>query len=212
VTGRLDIVLKAAVDEGFLTPAVALDGVDHSEGFLRSGRQEPSFSPGGSDLAVDLGTGGGLPGVVLATRTTARWLLVERSDRRCRFLEWAVRELDLGVRVEVVNADARDLARSNRRGQAALVTARAFGPPAVTAEIGAALLTVGGTLVVSEPPPRDGVNTVERWPLAGIGRLGLVDGGRWHSGMFGYQALSCGLLTPDRFPRGGPAMASNPVF
>ena len=212
MTGGLATVLKAAVDEGFLTPAVALDGVGHSEGFLRPGGQEPSFSPGGSDLAVDLGTGGGLPGVVLATRTTARWLLVERSDRRCRFLEWAVRELDLGVRVEVINADARDLSRSDCRGQAVLVTARAFGPPAMTAEIGAALLAVGGTLVVSEPPPRDGVNTVERWPLAGIGRLGLIDAGTWHSGMFGYQALSCGLPTPDRFPRGGPAMASDPVF
>ena len=212
MTGRLATVLEAAVDEGLLTSAVALDGVGHSEGFLRLGGREPTFTPGGSDLAVDLGTGGGLPGVVLATRTRARWLLVERSDRRCRFLKWAIRELDLEVRVEVVNADARDLARSDCRGQAALVTARAFGPPPVTAEIGAPLLALGGTLVVSEPPTRDGVGSVERWPSAGIDRLGLVDAGRWYSGMFGYQALSCDSATPDRFPRGGPAVASDPVF
>ena len=91
-------------------------------------------------------------------------------------------------------------------------TARAFGPPDVTAEIGAALLAVGGTLVVSEPPPREGVDTVERWPSAGIGRLGLVDAGRWHRGMFGYQAVVGASATPDRFPRRGPAMASDPVF
>ncbi len=56
MTGRLATVLEAAVDEGLLTLAVALDGVGHSEGFLRSGGLEPTFTPGVSDLAIDLGT------------------------------------------------------------------------------------------------------------------------------------------------------------
>lgn len=205
-------ILEAAVVEGFLTAAVGLDGVNHSEGFLRLEDQQASFDPGEAFLAIDLGTGGGLPGIVLAARTKARWLLVERSERRCRFLEWAVRELDLGTRVEVVNADARDLARSDYRGQAWLVTARAFGPPATTAEIGATLLAVGGTLVVSDPPPGDGTNLAERWPLAGLSQLGLVDAGGWRSGQSTYRALLCVSTTSNRFPRGGPAMKSNPVF
>ena len=209
---RLVEILDVAVEEGFLTAAGASDGVDHSKGFLGPDNRGPSLTLGAADLAVDLGTGGGLPGIVLASRTTARWVLVERSDRRCRFLKWALRELGLETRVQVTNTDARDLARSCCRGRASLVTARSFGPPPVTAEIGAALLKVGGTLVVSEPPREEGVETLERWPSVGIGRLGLTDKGSWNRGIFGYRALSCISLTPDRFPRRGPAMISEPLF
>ena len=212
MSGLLNKVLEAAAGEGFLSPGAALAGVDHSEGFLQSGEQGPLISLGAADLAVDLGTGGGLPGIVLASRTRAQWAFIERSERRCRFLEWAVRELNLGIRVEVINGDARELARSAYRGRATLVTARGFGTPAVTAEIGAALLIVGGTLVVSEPPPRDDGASVERWPSVGIGRLGLMDAGGWHSGMFGYRALSATSAAPERFPRGAATMASNPIF
>ena len=49
MTGRLATVLEAAVDEGLLTSVVALDGVVHSEGFLRLGGREPPFTPSGSD-------------------------------------------------------------------------------------------------------------------------------------------------------------------
>ena len=54
------------------------------------------------DLAIDLGTGGGIPGLVLATFTDCCWLLVDRSKRRCAFLKRAVFELDLNQRVNVV--------------------------------------------------------------------------------------------------------------
>ena len=138
-------VLNAAVDEGFLTATVAKNGVDHSRGFLRPGFSDPLLEPGKDDVAVDLGTGGGLPGLVLAARTSAYWVLIERSARRSSFLEWATTALGIQDRVEVVNIDASLVAHSVYRGQATLVTARSFASPPVTAEIGSAFLTVGGT-------------------------------------------------------------------
>lgn len=45
---------------------------------------------------MDLGTGGGLPGVPLAiARNDVRFTLVDRSERKVRFVERAVRELGL---------------------------------------------------------------------------------------------------------------------
>lgn len=205
-------VLNAAVEEGFLTTTAAKDGIAHSEGFLRPGAHRALLEPGEDDLAIDLGTGGGLPGLVLAARTSARWVLVERSNRRSSFLVWATMELELGARVEVVNADASLLARSGYRGQAALVTARSFASPAVTAEIGSAFLAVGGTLVISEPPSSDGNNSQTRWPASGIARLSLVDAGSWHTGRFGYQGLFCRAVSSDGVPRSLHAMRAKPVY
>ena len=51
---------------------------------------------------IDLGTGGGLPGLILSSLTDCLWLLVDRSKKRCSFLNKAVNELDLSNRVEVV--------------------------------------------------------------------------------------------------------------
>lgn len=213
MSNRLTKILEAAVAEGFLTKAVAANGVEHSLGFLQFGEHKP-FIPKAFDIAIDLGTGGGLPGLVLAAETSFRWVLVERRQRRCWFLNWAVRELGLEARVEVMNMDARHVARSSLRGQALLVTARSFGSPAATAEIGAALLKVGGTLVVSEPPIEkiEKQGLLERWPSMKMMPLGLVDSGCWHNGQFGYQALTCRGLTSERFPRAEKAMGDRPMF
>ena len=67
-------------------------------------------------------------------------------------------------------ARAEDAARDDRqRGRYPLVVARAFGPPAVTAECGVGFLSPGGRLAVSEPPGGD----PDRWPREGLARLGL---------------------------------------
>ena len=50
-------------------------------GFLKNLKNE--------DLAIDLGTGGGLPGLVLSTFTNCFWLLTDRGERRCDFLKKA---------------------------------------------------------------------------------------------------------------------------
>lgn len=69
---------------------------------------------------IDVGTGAGLPGLVWAiARPDLRVTLVEPLERRVRFLELAVQELELPS-VAIVRGRAQDV-----RAQADVVTARA---------------------------------------------------------------------------------------
>ena len=101
--------------------------------------------------ALDLGSGGGLPGLVLAEADPdSTWVLLDSRSRSVVFLREAVATLGLGDRVEVLEARAEDAGRAlSHRGRYHLVVARGFAPPAVTAECAAPLLVAGGRLVVS---------------------------------------------------------------
>lgn len=121
--------------------------------------------------ALDLGSGGGVPGLLLAEAYPAvSWMLLDRNRRRTSFLARAVADLGWVGRVVVLRASAEDAAHEpGLRGEFAAVVARSFGPPAVTAEIGAGFLLPGGRLLVAEPPFPD----PSRWPAAGLASLGL---------------------------------------
>lgn len=95
-------------------------------------------------VLADLGSGAGLPGVVLALlRPAVRVVLVEPMLRRTEFLEECVRELGLANTV-VLRGRAEDVA-----GQvdADVVTARAVAPLHRLAGMAAGLLRPGGLLL-----------------------------------------------------------------
>lgn len=74
---------------------------------------------------VDLGSGGGFPGIVMAILATggdAHFLLVESDGRKAAFLRTAIRELSLNATVE--NARIESLAPQNAHA----ITARALAP------------------------------------------------------------------------------------
>ncbi len=77
----------------------------------------------GDGLWMDLGSGPGLPGLVVAILSERPMLLVESRKRRCDFLRAAAAELDL-THVEVAEAP---LERVETRA-AATISARAFAP------------------------------------------------------------------------------------
>ncbi len=71
---------------------------------------------------IDVGSGAGLPGIVLAvSRPDLQFYLVEPMERRCEWLSEVASEIGLD-NVEIVNARAEDLGRSLR---ADAVTSRA---------------------------------------------------------------------------------------
>jgi len=71
--------------------------------------------------AADLGSGAGLPGIVLAIAAPERqWLLVDSNGKKARFLRAAVRELGLG-NVQVAQQRVEDV-----QGRFDCITARAF--------------------------------------------------------------------------------------
>jgi 16S rRNA (guanine527-N7)-methyltransferase len=117
------------------------DAIEHAGRYV-------SFVPAEASIGVDLGSGGGLPGLVVATaRPDVRWWLVERRGKRADLLEYAVRTLGLRSIVTVVAADLDEWHELD--GTVDVVTARRFAPLAVTATHARRLLRPGGSLVVS---------------------------------------------------------------
>jgi 16S rRNA (guanine527-N7)-methyltransferase len=165
MVGRLVDVLGEARDRGFLGPGPVEAHIEHARGLARLAGDAPASF-------LELGAGGGVPGLVLAHEwPEARMVLLESQQRRCAFLESAVERLELGGRATVACGRAEDLARAPQwRGSVEVVVARSFGPPAVTAECAVGFLAPGGRLVVAEPPEAGDA----RWPPAGVATLGLA--------------------------------------
>jgi 16S rRNA (guanine527-N7)-methyltransferase len=183
---------------GFLGPGPVREHLDHAQGFLEALVEV-------SGLVVDLGSGGGVPGLVIGmARPDLSLVLVDAMAKRCRFLEGAVRALDL--QATVVEGRAEVLGRGPRRGAADAVVARSFGPPATTAECAAPLLVVGGRLIVSEPP-----DATDRWSPDGLAMLGLALGARRTRAPV-IQTLHQVAPCPDRFPRRDGVPAKRPLF
>ena len=82
-----------------------------------------ALDPARDGLWVDLGSGPGLPGLVVAILSERPMLLVESRRRRCEFLRGVAADLDL-THVEVAEAP---LERVGTRA-AATISARAFAP------------------------------------------------------------------------------------
>lgn len=157
---------------------------------------------------MDLGSGGGIPGLVLArARPASTWVLLDANARRTAFLARAVGALGMEDRVRVVTGRAEDVARQpDHRGGYRLVVARSFARPAVVGECAAPLLAVGGSLVVSEPPEAD-----DRWPEDGLGLLGLRLVARTSAGRR-LVTLRQERPCPDRFPRRIGIPAKRPLW
>ena len=162
---RLLDVLEEARTRGLVGPGPVETHLRHAATIAELAGPPPA-------AFLDLGSGGGIPGLVLAqVWAHAHGVLLESRERRCTFLEDALVVLGLKPRLKVACGRAEDRARDPElRGSVDLVVARGFGPPAVTAECGVGFLRPGGRLVVSEPQG----SPEGRWPEAGLGELGLM--------------------------------------
>ena len=196
---------------GFLGPGPLEPQIRHAQGFAAVGRR---LSPGSPVRLADLGSGGGLPGLVTATEwPTATLVLIEANGRRAAFLRRAVERLDLEARVSIVEERAEVCGRdANLRGGFDGVLARSFGRPAVLAECAAPLLRIGAWLLVSEPPRPGGTEEQdERWPPEPLRQFGLQPAEVEHEG-FEYRVLRQVEACPERFPRRNGVPAKKPLF
>ena len=161
---------------------------------------------------LDLGSGGGLPGLVLFTAwPEVAGVLLDAQRRRCDFLHRAILDLGLGDRVEVRCGRAEVLARdAELRAAFDLVVARSFGPPAVTAECAVGFLRAGGDLVVTEPP--DGGRASERWDASGLESLGFGRADSLRSGGTGAVKLHLERAAEDRWPRRDGVPSKRPLW
>ncbi len=147
---------------GFLGARPIDEVIEHARGFV-----DALDSIEGS--IVDLGTGGGVPGLVIAhDRSDLHVTLIDRRTKRTDFLERVVSRLGWAERVEVIAGDAERVA-VEQQSRFDAVVARGFGPPEETLELAIRLVRPGGTIVISEPPEGD------RWVHVSPVRSGVVN-------------------------------------
>lgn len=214
VPGPLLEVLEDARTLGFLGPGPVAPQVDHAVAYCALLELDDA-APGPLGPFLDLGSGGGVPGLVLATLLSGtRWVLLDSMVRRTGFLDQAVERLRLGSRVRVVTARAEEVGRDQaHRMRYRAIVARSFAAPPVLAECAAPLLMRGGTVVVSEPPVQSGVTGPRpgRWPAAGLAQLGLaVDW--WAAGPPSLVRLRQTGRCPRTYPRAVGVPGRNPLW
>ncbi len=80
------------------------------------------YIPPGTEFAIDLGSGAGFPGLVLAIETGIPFTLIESDSRKAAFLADAAREISAPVKVLNTRIETA------KTTPAPLVTARALAP------------------------------------------------------------------------------------
>ncbi len=142
-------LVAEAIPQGGLGPNEATEVLDRH--LLGSAAFSIGFSQPPS-ICWDLGSGAGLPGLVLALLwPTTRMVLIDRSQKRCDLVRRAARIIEVDVQID--NRDFADLA-----GGTGAIVSRAAMPPAGILPILERLLTPGGVAVISgsqqkAPPP-----------------------------------------------------------
>ncbi len=128
--------------------------------------------PVGAREVVDLGSGAGVPGLIVAvTRPDLRVTLVDRRQKRVDALIRAIALLDKGDQVVVVCADVNKIRTElSWQGRFDAAISRGFGPPVQTLAWSAQLVRDGGVVVISEPP----IETEDRWEGVDLSALGVI--------------------------------------
>jgi 16S rRNA (guanine527-N7)-methyltransferase len=203
VSATLIELLGVARDRGFLGPGDVAFHVEHARAFLAQ--------LGRGDRVLDLGSGGGIPGLVLIVeRPDLSVTMLDANGRRTAFLEEATTTLAASDRVAVVRGRAEEAGRNaDLRGAFDRVVSRSFGAPAVVAECAAPFLRVGGRLVVSEP--QDAAE-VPRWDPEGLSTVGMALGPAVRHQPATLQVIFQTSPCPERYPRRTGVPAKRPLF
>lgn len=112
-------------------------------------RQAPLIDQLGNRTLLDIGTGGGLPGMVLAIACPdIEMFLLDATGKKVAFLDDVVRELAL-TNVQTIHGRAEEVAHQPRyRNAFDLITARAVSSLAALLELGLPMLRTGGTMLL----------------------------------------------------------------
>lgn len=117
-----------------------------------------------AETVLDLGTGGGFPGVPLAVLAPEkRFTLVDSVEKKLRFVREACR--DLGIEnIETIHARAEDLGRDPRfREKSDLCVSRAVAELSVLSEYCLPFVRVGGSFIAYKgPDPEEEIRNAQR--------------------------------------------------
>lgn len=217
-----DLPASAARQLGLLLEVLAEDpgasttvrdprmGVDVHVADALSGLAAPPLRT--ARVIADLGSGNGIPGLVLAiARPEARVILVEAAQRKSAFLRRAA-EAAGADNAEVVTARAEDWREGT--GACDVVVARALARLPVLVEYAAPLLRLGGVLVAWKGVRDPGE---EAAGAAAAGIVGLSAGpvlpvrpfpAARHRHLHLFEKIA---VTPERFPRRAGMATKRPL-
>ena len=204
MSGSLATWLEEAKRRGLIGPEPMDSTLAHARAL---GAVAAEFADLGGRM-LDLGSGGGVPGLILACDwADSRWTLLDSNLRSVDFLEEAVSGLELGARVAVVAQRVEEAGRSTEHRQKyGLVTARAVAPAAVVAEYVAPLLLPDGVAVIAEPP-----GGPDRWDSEGLAELGLSLVER-RTEPVSVVVLRATAPLPERYPRRTGVARKRPLW
>lgn len=152
---------------------------------------------------IDVGTGGGFPGLPLAiVQPEAHFTLIEATGKKAAAIRRIVSALGL-ANVRVQQGRAEELAHGSLRGQADLVVARALAPLLITLELTLPLAKLGGQVVLYQGPKIDAELPAARAAVAqlGGGQARLVRANLATAGERRFVFIAKQKATPKKFPR-----------
>jgi 16S rRNA (guanine527-N7)-methyltransferase len=149
--------LLMAWNQAINLSGIRLPGAIALEHVLDSLAAIPFMRRAGIEEFLDLGSGGGYPGLPLAIALPARRaVLVESVGKKARFLATAAECLEIHDQVRIAATRAETLAADpHHRGQWQAVTARAVTDMSELVEISLPLLMVGGLLIAWKRRPAE---------------------------------------------------------
>lgn len=185
--------------------------IGESLAFLRA-LESAGRLPAGARV-IDVGSGGGLPGIPLAiARPDLSVTLLEATGKKAAFLEQAAQHLELG-NVCVLAARAEEAAhRPEQREHYDLATARAVAPLATLVELTLPFVRVGGALAALKGSRAEDEIAVS---AVAVQRCG---GGPVEVHALAIESVALRLLivpkiapTPDELPRRSGIPAKRPL-
>ncbi|MCX6535578.1 MAG: class I SAM-dependent methyltransferase [Actinobacteria bacterium] len=160
----LERILREAQRVGALSDAPVAEIINHAKWFADA-------IPHTARTAVDLGSGAGVPGLIVALYCPHLSLhLVDRRVGRTDVLVRAVHALNLVDRVTVRCSEITDMTKDSTWAKHFDVAmSRGLGPPIQTLNLSRDLVKPGGAIIISEPPP----DSDSRWDKQQVRALGL---------------------------------------
>ena len=169
----------------------------------------------GGSAVIDIGSGGGLPGIPLAViRPDLKLTLLEATGKKVRFLEQAVQHLGL-ENVVTIQERAESLGqRAPHRQGYDVAVCRAVGVMSVLLEYALPLIRVGGRVLAMKGPKAETElgAAADALALLGAGELAVYDA---YPASFGNDLVIVSIVkdrpTPATYPRRPGVPKSEPL-
>jgi len=162
---------------------------------------------GDAESLIDVGSGGGMPGLPLKiARPELRVTLLEADRRKAAFLIHAAAHLHLNV--EVVADRAEIAGRGHLREAFDLATCRALAPMPVLAELCLPFVRVGGRLLAMETDVEDATRAIAALGGGGQTVIPAPSGARYRGVIVVVPKIS---PTPAAYPRRPGVPARRPL-